>query len=714
MSQPKANRVSALSNNKKPNINNNNRAQQSSDDSDSDNSNSDSDSSSDSSSSKGKPAAATKPKSGQFSRSSSSVSLISSPNTEIIWAQLSADNPQDVKLINKWLPVTELLYQAAMHKKKPGHNRTTSVDSDEENNEHGEINSVDVWNDDYSYLDFETVNAIRKMLQKENKFCRGGIPIELRPLIWSILIGARNSTLRLEQPLSYYSSLCKQIINKSYNSFAIPEKIIKEIERDCARTKYSSGNFFNPKSIQRILLAFVIRNPTHGYCQSMSHVAAFLRLFYSEENTFWFMVELIENYLPSDYYSASLLGSRTDVQVFKLILAKKLTKLSSHFLRYSIDIGNIVARWFMCLFILNVGSEAVARIFDCFFSEGTQALFAFALATLEINKKLLLSCTEQSELLQLLNNIGQNIQNNEEFLKIALKSSVCEVSPAQITKYREEIRKILLEDYQVLLNNKQIDRLKAEKRRKLERRRAKQLENNNFQLLEQGILIEKLPKGGGKPKQTKFFLIKQRKPSELKQKGADSEEIEGIMGSDSSENEEIRSMQKRFSFSLRWESKKKRDEQCSYDLSLAALNIGAKFGQFKGKKQFKELSYLCFSFVLPQRTLDIIAQNLNQANLLLSVLKSTSLREISFEEGLQLQYFQSSSGNHEFSRRNSHNSRSLTHSALGKAHDLSQLSSERKETEGEEETKSPNTAKSNNKASISQKSANRAEKSRNK
>lgn len=83
----------------------------------------------------------------------------------------------------------------------------------------------------------------------------------------------------------------------------------EDIELDLCRT-YPTHPYFNGSSsasliepLRRVLRAFSWRNPSQGYCQGLNFVAGQLLLFFTEEETFWMLVHLVEDILPPNYYS---------------------------------------------------------------------------------------------------------------------------------------------------------------------------------------------------------------------------------------------------------------------------------------------------------------------------------------------------------------------------------------------------------------------------
>ena len=66
--------------------------------------------------------------------------------------------------------------------------------------------------------------------------------------------------------------------------------------------------------LRSVLHAIVIRNPTVGYCQGMNFIAARLLNCMKEEEAFWTMAQIVERYLPLDYYS-NMIGVLVDQKV---------------------------------------------------------------------------------------------------------------------------------------------------------------------------------------------------------------------------------------------------------------------------------------------------------------------------------------------------------------------------------------------------------------
>jgi hypothetical protein len=70
----------------------------------------------------------------------------------------------------------------------------------------------------------------------------------------------------------------------------------------------------------------------------------------NEEEAFWTLVQLVEVYLPLDYYS-NLLGVLIDLKVFKDLMGKRLPKLCKHLEEQDFDVDLLLTKWLICLFV---------------------------------------------------------------------------------------------------------------------------------------------------------------------------------------------------------------------------------------------------------------------------------------------------------------------------------------------------------------------------
>lgn len=116
--------------------------------------------------------------------------------------------------------------------------------------------------------------------------------------IWLKCSGALNKILM--HP-GYYDSL-------KYSPLKYPHPGITDIEKDLSRTGASISEM---EALKSILCAFLLRNPTVGYCQGMNFLAQRLLTLLKEEEAFWVLTSIIEQYVPLDNY-CNLVGVLVD------------------------------------------------------------------------------------------------------------------------------------------------------------------------------------------------------------------------------------------------------------------------------------------------------------------------------------------------------------------------------------------------------------------
>mmetsp|Transcript_23206 Transcript_23206/g.39284 ORF Transcript_23206/g.39284 Transcript_23206/m.39284 type:complete len:360 (+) Transcript_23206:232-1311(+) len=165
--------------------------------------------------------------------------------------------------------------------------------------------------------------------------------------------------------------------------------------------------------LKNILLAYSLRNPEVGYCQSMNFLCAMLLLHLDEEQAFWVLASLVENLLLRDYYAPSMLGSRVDQLTFQSCLAWKLPHIFAHLRAMDVILEPILCPWFLCMYLHVLSLDAVQRIWDCFFFEGNVILFRMGLAICKLLETEILNSNDIGTLFMLLKKPFENEFSDE-------------------------------------------------------------------------------------------------------------------------------------------------------------------------------------------------------------------------------------------------------------------------------------------------------------
>jgi hypothetical protein len=528
---------------------------------------------------------------------------------------------------------------------------------------------------DPNEADLEEVREFRNYLGKNNaKNVRSGIAFEQRSDVWELLSGSRIYGGRLENPINYYKSLVKQ-------SHLIPPKLKKDIRADIPRTMQEHAKFKTKKAqdeLNRILSAYCVRNPTIGYCQSMSHVVGFLMMYYGEESSFWFLCSLLDNFLPSEFYSPSLLGVRTETEVFNRLVSEKMNKLYKHLIKYDIDLRVVSLKWFMCIYLLTFPLEVTARIWDCFLLEGISILFNIGLALLDINKNALLDLNETSLLLEHLQQMGSAVTDADILIKKAYNSFG--LKEKEINKLREKAKPQLEKEYVSQLQMMEERREKEEKlRKKAEINRIKQEKAEELALESPGTNVIKIPhKVGGlagffsthsRPRNVilKLFHVRPLKKNKKENgnniqadssgRGNDGGASHGGAGDEDEQYNKLNGLGSSVistngggvptlpgeSWRIEWEPSSKKSLQIrTFYLNECQLIIGITHGVFginnKIREIYKNNDYLCMSILTPaapnigrnETSLDIVFNNWFDMESWLKVLKRSNVLSIRY------------------------------------------------------------------------------------
>ncbi|NXF88923.1 TBD2A protein, partial [Eubucco bourcierii] len=271
---------------------------------------------------------------------------------------------------------------------------------------------------------------------------RSGIPKEHRQRVWRWIVS---------QCCGYLPRHYQQLLQQSKDT---SHPACRQIELDLPRTLTTNKRFSSPTSqlipkLRRVLLAFSWRNPAIGYCQGLNRLAAVALLVLEDEETaFWCLVHIVENLMPADYYTDTLITSQVDQRVFKDLLSEKLPHLMAHFEQYQIDVSLITFSWFLVAFVDSLVSEVLLRVWDAFLYEGSKVIFRYALAIFKYKEEEILRIHDSVEIYQYLHLFTRMIMDGRKLMNIAfndLNPFPMEVLRARRSTHREELEAKLRE-----------------------------------------------------------------------------------------------------------------------------------------------------------------------------------------------------------------------------------------------------------------------------
>ncbi|GAA6040682.1 hypothetical protein JCM8097_000874 [Rhodosporidiobolus ruineniae] len=261
---------------------------------------------------------------------------------------------------------------------------------------------------------------------------RKGIPIIYRPKIW----GECSSANEAREPGVYQELLAQPTTDAE-------APCLKQIDMDCHRTfptnVFFAGNGPGVAKLRNVLVAYSRRNPKIGYCQGMNNLVATLLLTHpAEEDAFWVLVCIVENILPSDYYTSHLLVSRADQEVLRDLVARVLPTLAEHLEEQGVELSAITFGWFLSLFTDVLPIQTLLRVWDLFFIHGTVLLFRIALALLKLHEADLLACDSAAALYGKLGTLPAGCYHADKLLKIACEDLASSVKDREVSQLRSK------------------------------------------------------------------------------------------------------------------------------------------------------------------------------------------------------------------------------------------------------------------------------------
>ena len=212
----------------------------------------------------------------------------------------------------------------------------------------------------------ETITFNQKEIELIKNLLYTPISKHRRREYWLIASGAKREMLNNK---GYYQSL----LNNFQNGTQSPSE--KIIELDVPRTFPSEPFFKEEKNRQKlinILTAFVRRNSTIGYSQGFNCIAGKLLVVVNdEEEVFWIFTQIIENYLPGDFYLL-FTGVRKDMKIIQEIIKKTLTFCNQTIM---LSLNNLISKTFISLFSRGMPEQITFQIWDAFFIYGEIVLY---------------------------------------------------------------------------------------------------------------------------------------------------------------------------------------------------------------------------------------------------------------------------------------------------------------------------------------------------
>jgi hypothetical protein len=247
--------------------------------------------------------------------------------------------------------------------------------------------------------------GMKKLLKREA--LKGKIPDFLRRKIWLLASGAKANIMKYP---NYYNFLKTEVA-------AYPVNFIDAIELDLKRTFPDKPNYDkNDPFIQKmrnVLHCYAKRNPAIGYCQGLNFIISkVLQIVSNEEEAFWLLTAIIEEYLPTDYFT-SMEGVLVDQKIFRDIINLLYPELKKKFGQLQIDSSLFSLQWFVCLYSCTFPDALLFPLWDLLILEGCTILFKSGIFFVNKLKDDLKKVNEFHEVFQLIEEKSKQLSQSD-------------------------------------------------------------------------------------------------------------------------------------------------------------------------------------------------------------------------------------------------------------------------------------------------------------
>ncbi|KAA8892804.1 rab-GTPase-TBC domain-containing protein [Sphaerosporella brunnea] len=258
------------------------------------------------------------------------------------------------------------------------------------------------------------INRFKKILQTSNvdlpelrKISWNGIPEELRPMAWQLLLGylptnADRRVSALERKRKEFIDGVKQAFFRGTES--LDQTIWHQISIDVPRTNPHLALYgfeSTQRSLERILYVWAIRHPASGYVQGINDlVTPFFQVFLSsyidgdvetfdpgtlpksvldvvEADSFWCLTKLLDGI--QDNYIHTQPGIQRQVVALRELVSRIDVRLATHLAENGVEFIQFSFRWMNCMLMRELSLKNTIRMWDTYMAEGQSGFSEFHL-----------------------------------------------------------------------------------------------------------------------------------------------------------------------------------------------------------------------------------------------------------------------------------------------------------------------------------------------
>ncbi|KWU41981.1 RabGAP/TBC, partial [Rhodotorula sp. JG-1b] len=235
-------------------------------------------------------------------------------------------------------------------------------------------------------------------LAELRKLAWSGVPDELRPMVWQLLLGylpaptARRAAT-LARKRSEYASLVKQAFSRGVKGLDGP--LWHQISIDVPRTRPGVPLWqaeATQRSLERVLYVWAIRHPASGYVQGINDlVTPFFQVFLAsyidadpetfdvsvlapevlealEADSFWCLSKLLDGI--QDNYIFAQPGIQRLVKKMETLCGRVDAPLAAHLKEQGVEFIQFAFRWMNCLLMRELSVKNIVRMWDTYLVRG--------------------------------------------------------------------------------------------------------------------------------------------------------------------------------------------------------------------------------------------------------------------------------------------------------------------------------------------------------
>ncbi|KAK8798747.1 hypothetical protein WA158_007831 [Blastocystis sp. Blastoise] len=264
----------------------------------------------------------------------------------------------------------------------------------------------------------ERLQKWRKMMDKWDETCKNepelvekrilkGIPDALRGSVWSLLLHLKEVK---EIYPNHYSNLLKRVEIEPKNDITCEGGVI---DRDLGRTFPTQEDFaknggFTQKSLRNVLMAYAIHDTKVQYCQGMNYLVGLFLCYMTEEDSFWTLVQLMDNYPyeMSPYFEAGFPSYYMIINAFSIYLERYVPHVFKKIEEFIPVLQFLIMSWFTTVFSYSFPFDIVSHVWDIFIYKGWTIVIQVVLAIFKLYDKEIIAADDE-ELRDLLRTIPE-------------------------------------------------------------------------------------------------------------------------------------------------------------------------------------------------------------------------------------------------------------------------------------------------------------------